>query len=288
MTQLIDGRALSQEIKQKIKQEVEQADFQPGLAVVLVGDNPASKVYVNSKEKACQQLGFYSEKIVLPEKTTQSELMDEVNRLNQDPKIHGILVQLPLPDHLNEEAVINKINPQKDVDVFHPFNVGQLCLQKQLPELSQLLAPCTPKGIMRMLEETGVELEGKKAVVIGRSNLVGKPIALMLLAKNATVEICHSRTKDLAAQASQADVLVAAVGRPKFVTPEMVKDGAVVIDVGINRTEEGLVGDVDFEAVKDKAGYITPVPGGVGPMTIASLMENTLLLAKRHKSFNLR
>ncbi len=282
MSQLIDGRQLSKDLKAKIKQETSSMKTKPGLAVVLVGEDPASQVYVNSKEKACKNLGFYSEKVVLPVKTTEEELLAEVDRLNNDAKIHGILVQLPLPSHLNEEVVINNINPEKDVDVFHPFNVGQLTMMKRLPDLDELLAPCTPKGIMRMLQQTGTDLDGKKAVVLGRSNLVGKPIALLLLASNATVEICHSHTKNLAKVTKAADILIAAVGRPKFVTAEMVKPGAVVIDVGINRTDEGLVGDVDFEQVKDVASHITPVPGGVGPMTIACLMENTLLLAKKH------
>lgn len=280
MSNLIDGRALSKKIKNQIKSEVEKLDYKPGLAVVLVGEDPASQVYVNSKEKACQQVGFYSEKVVLDKDISQDELLQEIQRLNQDPKVHGILVQLPLPEHLDEKAVIYNINPKKDVDVFHPYNVGQLCLKKKLGSLDQLLAPCTPKGMMRMLEEINIDPEGKKAVIVGRSNLVGKPIALMLLASNATVEVCHSRTQDLKAATKQADILVAAVGRPKFITKDMVKPGAVVLDVGINRTEEGLVGDVDFEAVKEVAGHITPVPGGVGPMTIASLLENTLLLAK--------
>lgn len=282
MSQLIDGHKISAALKEEVKNKVEKADYQPGLAVVLVGEDPASRVYVNYKEKACQKAGFYSQKIVLAADTTQNELLVEIEKLNADPKIHGILVQLPLPDHLDEEVVIENIDPKKDVDVFHPYNVGQLTLMKRLPNLDRLLAPCTPKGIMRMLQETGLELEGKKAVVIGRSNLVGKPIALMLTANNATVTVCHSRTKNLAAEAKEADILIAAVGQPEFVTTEMVKSGAVVIDVGINRTDDGLVGDVDFAAVKKVAGHITPVPGGVGPMTIACLLENTMLLAKRN------
>lgn len=282
MANLIDGRQISSQLKSRIKAKVKAADFQPGLAVILVGDDPASKVYVNSKEKACQKAGFLSRKIVLDKDISQQQLLEEVEKLNEDPKIHGILVQLPLPDHLDEKIVIENIDPKKDVDVFHPHNVGRLTLIKRLPPLDELLAPCTPKGIMRMLQETDVELEGKKAVVIGRSNLVGKPVALMLTASSATVTVCHSRTKDLAAEAKRADILIAAVGRAEFVTADMVKPGAVVIDVGINRTDEGLVGDVDFEAVKQKAGHITPVPGGVGPMTIACLLENTLLLAEKH------
>lgn len=283
MAKIIDGREISKKIKQKIKKQAAALDYQPGLAVVLVGDNPASKVYVKSKEKACKQVDFYSKKIKLEADITQEQLLKEIEKLNKDPKIDGILVQLPLPGHIDEKIVIENINPVKDVDVFHPYNVGQLCLTKRLPDLDELLAPCTPKGIMRMLEEIKIDLTGKKAVVIGRSNLVGKPIALMMLGKNATVEICHSRTQNLAETTSQADILVAAVGRPNMVTKDMVKKEAVVIDVGINRTDKGLTGDVNFQEVKEKAGWITPVPGGVGPMTIASLLENTLLLAKKYR-----
>ncbi len=283
MAQLIDGRALSRKIQKKITRKVAAMKFKPGLAVILVGDNPASQVYVRSKEKACKAVGFYSQKIVLEKNITQDQLLVEIQKLNKDSKIHGILVQLPLPKHLDEKIVIDNISPQKDVDVFHPYNVGELFLKKRLPKLDNLLAPCTPKGIMRMLEEYQIDLEGKKAVVLGRSNLVGKPIALMLLANNATVEICHSRTRDLAKTCAQADVLIAAIGQANFVKKTMVKKGAVVIDVGINRTPEGLVGDVDFNAIKKIASYITPVPGGVGPMTIASLLENTLFLAEKQQ-----
>lgn len=282
MAQLIDGRALSKKIQDKIKKEVASLDFQPGLAVLLVGSDPASQVYVNSKEKACKKVGFYSEKIVLEKDITQDKLLAEIKKLNNNPKIHAILVQLPLPKHLDEKIIIDNIDPQKDVDVFHPYNVGELCLKKSLSKLDDLLAPCTPKGIMRMLEEYEINVEGKKAVVIGRSNLVGKPIALMLLANNATVEICHSRTKNLAETSAQADIIIAAIGQANFLTKNMVKKGATVIDVGINRTDEGLTGDVNFTEVEKIAGYITPVPGGVGPMTIASLLENTLLLAKKN------
>ena len=283
MAQLIDGRALSRKIQTKIKKEVASLAFKPGLAVVLVGEDPASQVYVRSKEKACQAVGFYSEKIVLKKDVSQDKLLAVINKLNTNPKIHGILVQLPLPKHLDEKIVIDNISPEKDVDVFHPYNVGELCLMKRLPKLNELLAPCTPKGVMRMLEEYKIDLEGKKAVVLGRSNLVGKPIALMLLANNATVEICHSRTKNLTKTCSQADIVIAAIGQAHFVKKTMVKKGAVVIDVGINRTKGGLVGDVDFKEVEKLASYITPVPGGVGPMTIACLLENTLLLAKKHQ-----
>ena len=282
MAQLIDGRALSKKIQKRIATEVSTLKFKPGLAVVLVGNDPASQVYVRSKEKACQAVGFYSEKIVLNKNITQDKLLTVIKKLNKNPKIHGILVQLPLPQHLDEKIVIDNISPKKDVDVFHPYNVGELFLQKRLPKLDELLAPCTPKGIMRMLEEYKIKLEGKKAVVLGRSNLVGKPIALMLLAKNATVEICHSHTKNLAEISARADILIAAIGQANFVKKNMVKKGAVVIDVGINRSKDGLLGDVDFPAVEKIASYITPVPGGVGPMTIACLLENTLLLAKKH------
>ncbi len=282
MAQLIDGRALSKKIQKRIATEVSTLTFKPGLAVVLVGNDPASQVYVRSKEKACQAVGFYSEKIVLNKNITQDKLLTVIKKLNKNPKIHGILVQLPLPQHLDEKIVIDNISPEKDVDVFHPYNVGELFLQKRLPKLDELLAPCTPKGIMRMLEEYKIKLEGKKAVVLGRSNLVGKPIALMLLANNATVEICHSRTKNLAEISARADILIAAIGQANFVKKNMVKKGAVVIDVGINRSKDSLLGDVDFPAVEKIASYITPVPGGVGPMTIACLLENTLLLAKKH------
>ena len=281
MAQLIDGRALSKKIQEKITKEVASLKFRPGLAVVLVGEDPASQIYVKSKERACRAVGFYSEKIVLEKNIAQDKLLTVIKKLNKNPKIHGILVQLPLPEHLDEKIVIDNIDPKKDVDVFHPYNVGELCLKKTLPKLDDLLAPCTPKGVMRMLEEYKIDLEGKKAVVLGRSNLIGKPIALMLLAKNATVEICHSRTKNLAKTSAQADILIAAIGKANFVKKTMVKKGAVVIDVGINRSKQGLVGDVDFKEVEKIAGYITPVPGGVGPMTIACLLENTLLLAKK-------
>lgn len=281
MAQLIDGRALSKKIQEKITKEVASLKFRPGLAVVLVGEDPASQIYVKSKERACRAVGFYSEKIVLEKNIAQDKLLTVIKKLNKNPKIHGILVQLPLPKHLDEKIVIDNIDPKKDVDVFHPYNVGELCLKKTLPKLDDLLAPCTPKGVMRMLEEYKIDLEGKKAVVLGRSNLIGKPIALMLLAKNATVEICHSRTKNLAKTSAQADILIAAIGKANFVKKTMVKKGAVVIDVGINRSKQGLVGDVDFKEVEKIASYITPVPGGVGPMTIACLLENTLLLAKK-------
>lgn len=279
MAELLDGRKLAKKIKTEIKQKVQSWKQPPGLAVVLVGDNPASKIYVNHKEKACREVGFYSQKVVLPADTTQEELKEKLTELNNDARIHGILVQLPLPDHLDEQLVMEQIDPEKDVDVFHPYNVGQLYLLKKLPSLENLLAPCTPKGIMSLLAEAKISLTGKRAVILGRSNLVGKPLTQLLTASDATVTLCHSKTPDLETITSQADILVAAIGRANFVTAEMIKPGAVVIDVGINRTEGGLTGDVDFAAVEAKASYITPVPGGVGPMTIATLLQNTLLLA---------
>lgn len=279
MAELLDGRKLAKKIKTEIKQKVQSWKQPPGLAVVLVGDNPASKIYVNHKEKACREVGFYSQKVVLPADTTQEELKEKLTELNNDTQIHGILVQLPLPDHLDEQLVMEQIDPEKDVDVFHPYNVGQLYLLKKLPSLENLLAPCTPKGIMSLLAEAKISLTGKRAVILGRSNLVGKPLTQLLTASDATVTLCHSKTPDLETITSQADILVAAIGRANFVTTEMIKPGTVVIDVGINRTEGGLTGDVDFAAVEAKASYITPVPGGVGPMTIATLLQNTLLLA---------
>ena len=274
---ILDGKKIAAEIRASVKGEtrlLKERGIVPGLAVVLVGDNPASKVYVGQKEKGCLEAGFASFLHRLPGGTSQKDLLDLIGKLNADPLVHGILVQLPLPDQIDEEKVIAAIKPEKDVDGFSPVNMGRLVAGMSAIE------PCTPKGIMRLLEASGIELAGKEAVVIGRSNIVGKPVALMLLAKSATVTVCHSRTRDLDAHTKRADILVAAVGRPRFVTADMVKDGVVVIDVGINRLEEGLVGDVDFEGVSEKASWITPVPGGVGPMTIAMLLENTLEQAK--------
>ena len=249
---------------------------QPGLAVVIVGEDPASKVYVANKEKACDDLEFYSEKHALPEETTEEELIALIDKLNADPKIHGILVQLPLPKHLDDKTIIDRILPEKDVDAFHAVNVGKIMIG------DFDFVPCTPAGIMELIKESGVEVEGKECVVIGRSNIVGKPMSMLLLHKNGTVTICHSRTKNLSEVTKRADILVAAVGIPKFVKADMVKPGAVVIDVGMDRDENGkLCGDVDFDAVEPVAGAITPVPGGVGPMTIAMLMRNTLTAAKR-------
>lgn len=276
---ILDGKKVASEARERIavivKEIKKSGKVPPGLAVVLVGDNPASKVYVGQKEKACKDVGFESFLYRLPEETTQQELLELVAKLNEDPKVHGILVQLPLPKHLNETEVIEAIRPEKDVDGFHPMNLGKLVAG--LP----CTVPCTPKGIMYLLEYYGIEIEGKNAVVVGRSNIVGKPVAHLLLQKNATVTICHSRTKNLEAITQEADILVVAAGRPHFITQHMVKKGAVVVDVGINRLESGLVGDVDFDGVRMKASWITPVPGGVGPMTIAMLLQNTLEMYER-------
>ena len=272
MATLLDGKALSAEIKENLKVKVAEFEKEYGrkisLAVILVGENPASCVYVKNKIKAAEFVGIKSLSFSLPETATESEVEDLVKTLSSDNSVDGILVQLPLPKHLNEEKILSLIPAEKDVDGFTAENVGNTMLFKNA------INSCTPAGIMYMLKSTGVTLSGKHAVVIGRSNIVGKPIALMLLRENCTVTMCHSKTADLKAIAKQADILVVAIGKPKFVTADMVKDGAIVIDVGINRTENGLCGDVDFENVKDKASFITPVPGGVGPMTIAMLMQN--------------
>lgn len=278
MAKIIDGKAVSAKVKEQVRKEAEvlkQQGVEIGLAVVIVGDNPASRVYVNNKKKACAEVGFESYEYALPEETTEAELLELVEKLNSDDKVNGILVQLPLPKHINENSIINAIRPDKDVDAFHPENVGHI----MIGDFSFL--PCTPAGVMELIAETGVDVCGKNCVVIGRSNIVGKPMAMLLLHKNGTVTICHSRTKNLAEICANADILVAAVGKAGFVTPDMVKEGAVVIDVGMNRNAEGkLCGDVDYAACFDKAGYITPVPGGVGPMTIAMLMRNTLTAAR--------
>lgn len=279
MAKIIDGKALAGRIRQELKTEAAELKakgIKPGLAVILVGNNPASKVYVNAKGKACEEVGINSLQHNLPEDAKQEELVSLIQRLNNDSDVHGILVQLPLPAHIDEEAAIEVILPSKDVDGFHPFNVGRLVIGKPC------LKPCTPFGIMKLIESEGLEISGKHAVVVGRSNIVGKPVAMMLLQKHATVTICHSRTKNLSDVTRQADILIAAVGRPKMVKGDWIKKGAIVIDVGVNRLENGsLAGDVDFEEVKDIAGAITPVPGGVGPMTIAMLLNNTVEAAKR-------
>lgn len=278
MAQIIDGKAVSKQVRERVADETAQLrkkGITPGLAVIIVGDDPASQVYVRNKERACEEVGFYSEKFALPENTTQQELNALVKELNERPEISGILCQLPLPKHLDDKKVINLIDPLKDVDAFHPVNVGAIMIG------DYNFLPCTPAGVMELIHSTGVEITGKKAVVMGRSNIVGKPMAMLLLHENATVEITHSKTVDLKSITSQADILVAAIGKAKFVTADMVKDGAVVIDVGMNRDENGkLCGDVDFEHVKNKCSFITPVPGGVGPMTISMLMQNTLTAAK--------
>lgn len=279
MANIIDGKAVAQTVRERIREEVahftEKTGKRPGLAVVIVGDDPASQVYVRNKKRACEEVGMHSEEYALPAETTEAELLALVEKLNDDSKINGILVQLPLPQHLDAEKVILAIDPRKDVDAFHPQNVGKIMIG------NYSFLPCTPAGVMELLKHYGVDLCGKHCVIIGRSNIVGKPQAMLMLKENATVTICHSKTKDLAEITKQADVLVAAVGRPRFVTEDMVKDGAVVVDVGINRTADGkLCGDVDFATVAEKVSYITPVPGGVGPMTITMLLENTLTAAK--------
>ena len=277
--QLLDGKVMSEELRARIAQRVaalKEKGVTPGLAVILVGEDPASQIYVRNKEKGCEQVGMHSVAIRLPAETTQAELESHIRALNEDASIHGILVQLPLPKHMDEAAALAVIVPEKDVDGFHVQNAGKL-----LSGLSGVVA-CTPKGAMEMIRRTGVDLSGKEAVVVGRSNIVGKPMAMLLLQANCTVIMCHSRTADLAAHTRHADVLVAAVGKAKFITADMVKPGAIVIDVGINRLADGkVVGDVDFDAVKEVAGFITPVPGGVGRMTITMLLENTVEAAER-------
>ncbi|MFA0889815.1 MAG: bifunctional methylenetetrahydrofolate dehydrogenase/methenyltetrahydrofolate cyclohydrolase FolD [Synergistales bacterium] len=277
---LLDGKKVAQGIREDVAKKTEElksVGLTPGLTVVLVGDDPASKVYVGQKEKACKEVGFKSDLLELSGATTQEELLEVIGRLNGDPSVHGILVQLPLPRRIDPDAVLEAIDPAKDVDGFHPVNVGHLVAG--IP----CMVPCTPLGVVRMLESYGIDLAGKHAVIVGRSAIVGKPMAHLLLAKDCTVTICHSRTPDLASFTRQADLLVAAVGRPRLITADMVKPGAVVVDVGINRLETGLVGDVDFEAVREVAGWVTPVPGGVGPLTIAMLLENTLTAAIRSR-----
>ena len=278
MYKLIDGKLVSASVKETAAHQVaELADngISVGLAVILVGENPASKIYVSNKKKACEQLGIRSFEYLLPENATQDELLELIHTLNSEKNINGILCQLPLPRHMDEKAVIAAINPEKDVDAFHAVNVGKIMIG------DYDFVPCTPAGVMEMLKYYDIDPSGKNCVVIGRSNIVGKPMAMLLLHKNGTVTVCHSRTQNLADIMSHADILVAAVGKAKFVTADMVKQGAVVIDVGMNRDDGKLCGDVDFDAVAPKCSYITPVPGGVGPMTIAMLMKNTVTAAKR-------
>lgn len=277
MAQIIDGKKISLEIKEELRLktlELKDKGVVPGLAVILVGDDPASQTYVRNKTTCCEQLGYLSEQYMLPATTTQQELIDLIDKLNDDAKIHGILVQLPLPKHLDKTAVINRILPEKDVDAFHPVNVGKIMTG------NFDFLPCTPAGVMELIERSGINVAGKHCVIIGRSDIVGKPQAMLMLHKNATVTICHSKTKNLAEITRQADILVAAVGKAGFVTADMIGKDAVVIDVGINRNQEGkLCGDVNFEEAKKIASFITPVPGGVGPMTIAMLMKNTMTAA---------
>lgn len=272
---IIDGKQIAKDLRQSIKSQVDNLNRAPGLAVILVGDDPASAVYVRNKDNACKEVGFYSEKIDKPADITQEELLSEIKRLNTDDRIDGILVQLPLPNHLDTNLVIETISPEKDVDGFHSENIGKLMQNKPY------LRPCTPKGVMTMLATIGVDIVGKDCVVVGASNIVGRPMAMELLNAGATVTICHSRTQDLPGNLKLADIVVVAVGIPQMIKGEWIKDGAIVIDVGINRLDSGkLVGDVDFESTKDIASWITPVPGGVGPMTIATLLENTLSSCK--------
>ncbi|OGF57651.1 MAG: bifunctional 5,10-methylene-tetrahydrofolate dehydrogenase/5,10-methylene-tetrahydrofolate cyclohydrolase [Candidatus Fraserbacteria bacterium RBG_16_55_9] len=284
MGMLIDGKKIAQQIREELKIEVarlqQEQGVTPGLAAVLIGDNPASKVYVNMKAKACDETGIFSEKILLPKETAQQDLMATIHELNRDDRVHGILIQLPLPEHIDERAVLQEVDPHKDVDGFHPVNLGKLLSAKFWNELPPFV-PCTPAGVIKLIESTGTKIEGKNAVVVGRSVIVGKPVAMLLLAKQATVTVAHSRTTHLKEICRQADILVVAAGRPKLVTADDIQPGAIVIDVGTNRMPDGkLVGDVDFEAVKEVAGFITPVPGGVGPMTIAMLLKNTVEAAK--------
>ncbi len=274
---ILDGKMVSARIKNELAEEVKQLKekgVQPGLAVIIVGNDPASRVYVNNKKKACAEVGIYSEEYALPEETTQQELLDLVEKLNKDNRISGILVQLPLPKHIEEKTVLYAIDPKKDVDAFHPVNVGRIMIG------DFDFVPCTPAGVMELIKESGIEVSGKNCVVIGRSNIVGKPQAMLLLHQNGTVTVCHSKTQNLSEITKKADILVAAVGKAKMVTADMVKPGAVVIDVGMNRDENGkLCGDVKFDEASEIAGAITPVPGGVGPMTIAMLMRNTVKAA---------
>ncbi|MEW5947213.1 MAG: bifunctional methylenetetrahydrofolate dehydrogenase/methenyltetrahydrofolate cyclohydrolase FolD [bacterium] len=284
--QLIDGKAISAAVKADVAKEVgefaKKYGFTPGLAVVLVGENPASQVYVRNKKKACSECGIRSIEHTLPETATQGELMKLVRELNARDDVHGILVQLPLPKGLDENEVLLAIDPSKDVDGFHPVNVGKFLTIKFYEDIMNmdLFLPCTPYGCMELLDRTGVDVNGRNAVVIGRSNIVGKPVAMLLMSKNATVTVCHSRTRDLPGVVRGADVVVAAIGRAEYVKGDWIREGAVVIDVGVNRTEQGLKGDVEFEAASERASHITPVPGGVGPMTIAMLMKNTLKAAR--------
>ncbi|MGH7908622.1 MAG: bifunctional methylenetetrahydrofolate dehydrogenase/methenyltetrahydrofolate cyclohydrolase FolD [Thermodesulfobacteriota bacterium] len=284
MAKIIDGKMVAEHLRKGIAEEVNklkrETGLVPGLAAVLVGDNPASQIYVKNKRKACEEASIYSEEYKLPEETAESDLLTLIEKLNHDEKIHGILVQLPLPKQINEARVLRTVSPLKDIDGFHPENIGLLV------EGNPRFIPCTPHGVIKLFDYYGIEIQGKEAVVVGRSNIVGKPVSLLLLHRHATVTISHSRTKSLGEVTRRADILVAAIGRARLITEDMVKEGAVVIDVGINRLPDGkLAGDVDFENVRNKAAFITPVPGGVGPMTIAMLLWNTFSSAKNSKGF---
>ncbi len=277
---LIDGKVLAQGIRERIAKDVVElhakTGIRPGLAAILVGDDPASKLYVKNKQKACDAAGIYVDEHKLPASTTQAELLALIEKVNADPKVHGILVQLPLPKQIDSKVILDAVSPLKDADGFHPYNMGRLV------EGTAMFTPCTPKGIIKMIDSTGVAIEGKRAVVVGRSNIVGKPIALLLMHRNATVTVCHSKTRDLPAVCREAEILVVAIGKARFLTGDMVRAGAVVVDVGANRLADGtFVGDVDFGPVSERAAWISPVPGGVGPMTIAMLLDNTLESAKR-------
>lgn len=279
---IIDGTRIAEETRASMKLEIDalaERGVVPGLATVLVGEDPASQVYVRMKEKACAKLGITSRGVRPPADVSQDDLIAQIEDLNRDPAVHGILVQLPLPKHLDTQRVLRHVSPDKDVDGFHPVNLGRLLSAKTWDELPRFI-PCTPAGAIRLIDSTGMDIEGKTAVVVGRSLIVGKPVAMLLLARQATVTICHSRTRDLGAVTREADILVAAVGVPRLIQAGMIKPGAVVIDVGVNRLDEGLVGDVDFASAKSVAGYITPVPGGVGPMTITMLLANTVRSAQ--------
>lgn len=282
---LLDGKDLAWRMKQAMKQEVTDLiakGVTPGLAVVIVGNDPASRTYVNNKRKDCEEVGIRSFEYALPEETSEKQLLELIDALNEDPSVDGILVQLPLPKHLDEAKVIRRISPEKDVDAFHPYNVGELMIG------SPVFAPCTPAGIMEILKDAGIEVAGKKCVVVGRSNIVGKPMSMLLLHAHGTVTVCHSKTKNLKEVCQQADILVAAIGKADFITADYVKEGAVVIDVGINRNTEGkMTGDVDFRSVCEKVSAITPVPGGVGPMTRAMLLKNTIRACIMHKNGSL-
>jgi methylenetetrahydrofolate dehydrogenase (NADP+)/methenyltetrahydrofolate cyclohydrolase len=275
---ILDGKALAEKIIQESKRKTNI--LKPTLAVIIVGNDPASKIYVRNKKKSCERAGIHSLTIELPEETTQQELIEEIEKLNTDPKINGFIVQLPLPVHISTPKIIRAIDPKKDVDGFHAYNLGKMFLSPEFEDLP----PATPAGIIRLLEEYNIEIEGKEAVVVGHSKTVGKPISTMLLNRNATVTTCHIHTKDLKSHTKRADILVVAVGKPNLITADMVKEGVVVIDVGINRLENGkIVGDTDFDAIKQKASFISPVPGGVGPMTVASLMQNTITATSRNR-----